>query len=312
MLTENGPVDNVCVGKPDLDRMLLVLDHFNDARNGRVGERDVTVVVEDNLTKYECQENQNKIINHSYLECKGPVVSDVSSGSRIVPALQGHVAPLDDERGPVVGVPDLCALVLTRVEVRHERRDILRRGEPRVHVLPRVEEPPGGDGDVLHLVSVEGEGKAELDGGGPPVRLGQHGVLLDDALRGVQAVQVDPGVLVGRLDALVVLVRQLLRHVVLLVLVALDRLVDLPLGHVHVAEDLADELAPHVAPLAAPVVVVPVLRGLDGGRGERGDVLDGVLGEPPRPEQRLLLQGHEFVLLRFRVGGRDRHDHDDE
>lgn len=94
----------------------------------------------------------------------------------------------------IVNVSDLGVLVLARVEVGHERRDVLRRREPRVHVGPSVEEPAGGDGDVGDLVAVEGEAEAEGNGGGPAVRLGQHRVLLDVSRRPVQLIQVDESV----------------------------------------------------------------------------------------------------------------------
>ena len=60
-------------------------------------------------------------------------------------------------------------------------------------VVPGVEEAPGGDGDVLHLVAVEGELEAEVDGGSPTVALREHVVLLHPAsvgARGVELVQV--------------------------------------------------------------------------------------------------------------------------
>ena len=60
-------------------------------------------------------------------------------------------------------------------------------------VVPSVEEAPGGDGDVLHLVPVEGELEAEVDGGSPTVALREHVVLLHPASvrpRGVELGQV--------------------------------------------------------------------------------------------------------------------------
>ena len=94
----------------------------------------------------------------------------------------------------IVNVSDLGVLVLARFEVGHQRRDVLRRRQPRVHVSPRVEETAGGDGDVGDLVTVEGEAEAEWDGGGPAVRLGQHRVLLDVSRGPVQLIQVDESV----------------------------------------------------------------------------------------------------------------------
>ena len=43
--------------------------------------------------------------------------------------------------------------MLARVKVGHERRNVLRRRQPRVHVGPGVEEAPGGDRDVGDLLS---------------------------------------------------------------------------------------------------------------------------------------------------------------
>ena len=103
------------------------------------------------------------------------------------------VLPLHDQLGPVVQVADLGVVVLGGVEVGHERSDILSGGKPGVDVLSGVEEPTRGDGDVLHGVPVEGELEAEVDGGGSPIALGEHVVLLDVArlwTRGVEVVQV--------------------------------------------------------------------------------------------------------------------------
>ena len=91
------------------------------------------------------------------------------------------ILPLHDQFGAIIQVADLGVVVLGSVEVGHERGDILGGGEPGVDVVPSVEEAPGGDGDVLHLVPVERELEAEVDGGGPAVALRQHVVLLHSA-----------------------------------------------------------------------------------------------------------------------------------
>ena len=94
----------------------------------------------------------------------------------------------------IVNVSNLGVLVLARVKVGHQWRDVLRGRQPRVDVGPGVEEASGGDGDVGDVVAVEGEAEAERDGGRPAVRLGQHRVLLDVPRRPVQLVQVDESV----------------------------------------------------------------------------------------------------------------------
>ena len=105
----------------------------------------------------------------------------------------------------VICVSDLGRLVHGSVKVGHQRGDVLRGREPGVHVLAGVEEPARGDGDVLHVVTVEGEGEVELDGVGAPVGLGEHGMLLHDAgLLGLHGVEVDPVLVEVRVDFLVV------------------------------------------------------------------------------------------------------------
>jgi len=46
---EDGPVDDVGVGEPHLDGVLLVVDGVNDARHRLVGEGDVAVVADQRL-----------------------------------------------------------------------------------------------------------------------------------------------------------------------------------------------------------------------------------------------------------------------
>ena len=55
-------------------------------------------------------------------------------------------------------------------------------------------------------MAVEGEPEAQRDGGRPPVRLGEHLVLLHAARRPVQRVEVNEGVAEVLRDARVVLV----------------------------------------------------------------------------------------------------------
>ena len=59
----------------------------------------------------------------------------------------------------VIGVSNFGFVVLRRIEVGHERGDVLCGRQPRVDVLPGVEEPTRGDGNVGHFVPVEGEGE---------------------------------------------------------------------------------------------------------------------------------------------------------
>ena len=109
------------------------------------------------------------------MECKRAV----STARHLVHVLEVDVLPLHDELVPVVQVPDLGVVGAAGVEVGHERGDVLGGRQPGVNVVPGVEEAPGGDGDVGHQVAIERELEAEVDGGGPPVALGQHVVLLD-------------------------------------------------------------------------------------------------------------------------------------
>ena len=48
-LTEDGPVDDVGVGEPNLDRVFFVVDGVDDARHRFVGEGDVAVVADQRL-----------------------------------------------------------------------------------------------------------------------------------------------------------------------------------------------------------------------------------------------------------------------
>ena len=70
-------------------------------------------------------------------------------------------------------------MVIGGVKVCHERGDVLGCCQPGVDIVTRVKKPASGNGDILHLVSVEGKFEAEVDGGGPSVALGQHAVFLD-------------------------------------------------------------------------------------------------------------------------------------
>ena len=118
------------------------------------------------------------------LECEGPIAAVRGL------VLEIDVFPLHDELVPVIQVADARVVRAARVEVRHERRDVLRGRQPAVHVVPGVEEAARGDGDVLHQVAVERELEAEVDGGGAAVALGQHGVVLHPARRGAGRVLV--------------------------------------------------------------------------------------------------------------------------
>jgi len=72
---------------------------------------------------------------------------------------------------------------LRRVEVRHQRRYVLRRSQPRVDVVSRVEEAARRDGDVVDGVAVEREFEVELDCGGTAITLRQHFVFLWDCIK---------------------------------------------------------------------------------------------------------------------------------
>ena len=115
------------------------------------------------------------VLKENHLECKWPV----SAPGHLVHVLEVDILPLHDQLVPVVQVSDLGIVGATGVEVGHEGGDVLRGGQPGVDIVPGVEEAPGGDSDVGHQVTVERELEAEVDGGGPPVALGQHVVLLD-------------------------------------------------------------------------------------------------------------------------------------
>ena len=98
-------------------------------------------------------------------------------------------------------------LVLTCVEIRHQRRNVLRCRKPGVHVSASVEETPGGDCDVLDFVTIKGEAELERDGGGPAVRRGQHRVFYDFSSCLVQMVQIDESLAEVLLDILIVFFR---------------------------------------------------------------------------------------------------------
>ena len=146
------------------------------------------------------------------LECEGPIAAVRGL------VLEVDVFPLHDELVPVVQVADARVVRAARVEVGHERRDVLRGRQPAVHVVPGVEEAARGDGDGLHQVPVERELEAEVDGGGAAVALGQHGVVLHSARRGagrVLVIQVVEVVLVLLDGVRVVLVQCVLAEEVL-------------------------------------------------------------------------------------------------
>ena len=115
------------------------------------------------------------VLEENHLECKW----SVSAARHLVHVLEVDILPLHDQLVPVVQVSDLGVVGAAGVEVGHERGDVLGGGQPGVDIVPGVEEAPGGDGDVGHQVPVERELEAEVDGGGPPVTLGQHVMLLD-------------------------------------------------------------------------------------------------------------------------------------
>lgn len=50
-----------------------------------------------------------------------------------------------------------------RVEIRHQGRNELGGGQPRVHVISSVDESPSGHCDVLDQVTVEGKLELETD-----------------------------------------------------------------------------------------------------------------------------------------------------
>ena len=107
--------------------------------------------------------------------------------------LQVDVLPLHDKLLPVVQVPDLGVVGGAGVEVGHQRGDVLGGRKPGVNIVASVEEASGGDGDVLHGMTIERELEAEVDGGRPSVAGGQHVVFLDLArvwTRGVVVVKV--------------------------------------------------------------------------------------------------------------------------
>ncbi len=94
----------------------------------------------------------------------------------------------------VIRVSDGGRLLLGRVKVGHQGRDVLRGRQPRVNVLARVQEAPRGDRDVLDPVAIERELEAKVDGGCSPVGFRQHWMLDHQTRLGsVPSVQVDPG-----------------------------------------------------------------------------------------------------------------------
>lgn len=103
--------------------------------------------------------------------------------------LQQNALPVDMERFvAVLAVLHVRVVGQARVEVRHQRADVLRRGEPAVDVVASVEEPTGGDGDVGDRMSIERKLERKLHCHRAPVRLrkqlvdGEVGALRVDAL----------------------------------------------------------------------------------------------------------------------------------
>ena len=50
-LTEDGPVDDICIGQPDFDRMIFILDVDDVKRHRFVCEDDISSVVQDHLKR---------------------------------------------------------------------------------------------------------------------------------------------------------------------------------------------------------------------------------------------------------------------
>ena len=67
-------------------------------------------------------------------------------------------------RRTIVSVLDETVVRQARIEVRHQRRDVLRGGQPAVNVFAGVEEAAGGDGDVADFVAIEREVELQFDG----------------------------------------------------------------------------------------------------------------------------------------------------
>lgn len=103
--------------------------------------------------------------------------------------LQRHIFPLHRQGVARVEVLDGRFVVLGRVEVSHQRRHVLRCGQPRVRVVAGEQEAACGDGDVAHHVPVERKVEAQHYHGSPSVRLGQH-LVRDHLCRHVLVLQV--------------------------------------------------------------------------------------------------------------------------
>ena len=144
---EDGSVDDVGVRDADLDRVLGVGYVCDGKGDGFVCEDDVARVLEGDLER------------------------EVAARLLI---LQLHVPPLDNEVSVIVDVLDAGVVADGRVKVGHERRDVLRRRQPRVDRLSQVQEAAGRDRHIADRVTVERERELQLNRRCSTVRVGQH------------------------------------------------------------------------------------------------------------------------------------------
>lgn len=136
-LTHNLPINNIRVRQANLHRMIVLAYLLHIDRNAKV--------VEHNVPGPQQGRTERKLPGY-------------------VDVLQRNVLPQHRERGAVVEEAHIRVGRQARIEVGHQRRNVLRGGQPRVHVLAGVEEAAGGDGDVANGMTVEGEVEGELDG----------------------------------------------------------------------------------------------------------------------------------------------------
>ena len=75
--------------------------------------------------------------------------------ARVGSILERYFVPLDGKCRSVVHVLDGRIVGHARVEIGHQRSDVLGGGQPRVDVIARVQESACCYGDVAHPVAVE-------------------------------------------------------------------------------------------------------------------------------------------------------------
>jgi len=76
-----------------------------------------------------------------------------------ITTLQKDIGPFDDQSSSIIGIFNGGILHLRSVKVGHQRCNILRGSQPRVNVFTRVEKASSSNGDVLDIMTIEGEFK---------------------------------------------------------------------------------------------------------------------------------------------------------